>query len=155
MHAPPAPTRPRVALTALVAAAVLVAIAGGDLAAAASGGVVVVVSARSPLTSISRLHLADLYLGRTSHFPDGRPAEPIDQEAGSPARALFYETHVGRSEAQIKAHWSKIIFTGRGRPPRQVSGDAAVVELLAANPQAIGYVEGRLVDERVRVVRIE
>ena len=60
-----------------------------------------------------------------------------------------------RIPTEAPVDWSKIIFTGRGRPPRQVSGDAAVVELLADNPGAIGYVEGRLVDERVRVLRIE
>lgn len=116
--------------------------------------VVVAVSADSPVTEISRLHLADLYLGRSSRFEDGRPAMPVDQEQGASARESFYETYLRRSTAEIKAHWSKIIFTGRGRPPRDVPGGEQMRELLADNPRAIGYLDHRLVDGRLRVVEV-
>jgi ABC-type phosphate transport system substrate-binding protein len=117
--------------------------------------VVVVVSVRSSVGAISKLHLADLYLGRTARFQNGAPATPIDQRSGSAMRAEFTETILNRSEAQMKAHWSKIIFTGRGRPPREVSGDAAVRDIVARDPQAIGYIDASLVDSRVRVVRVQ
>lgn len=117
--------------------------------------VVVVVSADNPLTEISRLHLADLYLGRTSRFEDGRPAVPVDQEQGSAAREAFYESYLNRSPSEIKAHWSKIIFTGRGRPPRDVPGGEEMRELVAENPRAIGYLDRALVDGSVRVVEVK
>lgn len=116
--------------------------------------VVVVVSADSPVTEISPLHLADLYLGRTTRFPNGEPAEPIDQETTSAARADFYQRYLGRSLAEIKAHWSRLIFTGRGRPPRDVPTGEDVRRLVAENPAAIGYIERRLVDGSVRIVRV-
>ena len=122
---------------------------------AAADSVVVVVSARSSVGAISKLHLADLYLGRTVRFQNGAPATPIDQRSGSAMRAEFTETFLNRSEAQMKAHWSKIIFTGRGRPPREVSSDAAVRDIVARDPQAIGYIDASLVDSRVRVVRVQ
>lgn len=117
--------------------------------------VVVVVSSDSPVTEISRLHLADLYLGRTTRFPDGEPAEPIDQKTTSTARADFYQRYLGRSLAEIKAHWSRLIFTGRGRPPRDVPTGEDVRRLVAENPGTIGYIERRLVDGSVHIVRVE
>jgi hypothetical protein len=45
-----------------------------------------------------------------------------------------------------------MVFTGRGRPPQQVRDSAAMKELLAANPGAIGYIDTRDVDESVRVL---
>ena len=153
----PASRRSRIPL-ALAAAVFLLASlrAGVGIAATADDvSVVVVVSADSPLTEIPRLHLADLYLGRTTRFPDGEPARPIDQEAGSPSRTAFYDTYLGRTEAEIKAHWSKIIFTGRGRPPKAVANDEDVKALVADDPSAIGYITERLVDDTVRVVRVE
>jgi hypothetical protein len=116
--------------------------------------VVVVVSAASPVTEISRLHLADLYLGRTTRFPNGTPAVPIDQRAGSAVRAAFSTTYLGRSEAQIKAHWSRIVFTGRGRPPLEASNDDAMRDLIAGDPRAIGYIDPRRLNSKVRVVRV-
>jgi ABC-type phosphate transport system substrate-binding protein len=116
--------------------------------------VVVVVSAASGITEISRLHLADLYLGRTTRFPNGAPAVAIDQRPGSPVRAAFSAMYLGRSEAQVKAHWARIIFTGRGRPPTEASSDDAVRDLIAADPRAIGYIDPRRLNSNVRVVRV-
>lgn len=121
----------------------------------AADTVVVVVSSDSPVTEISRLHLADLYLGRATRFPNGEPAEPIDRGTTSAARADFYQRYLGRSLAEIKAHWSRLIFTGRGRPPRDVASGEEMRRLVADDPETIGYLERRLVDRSVRIVRVE
>ncbi len=86
-------------------------VAYGVPAVMAADTLVVVVSAESPLTEISQSHLVDMYLGRATRFPDGRPVVPLDQEYGASARAQFYAEFVGRTAAEVKAHWSKLIFT--------------------------------------------
>lgn len=121
---------------------------------AAADTVVVVVSADSPLVELRRQWLADIYLGRSSRFPDGRRAVPIDLEPGIPERAEFYERYLGRSLAEVKTHWSKLIFTGRGRPPPALSSGEEVKGRVSGDPSAIGYLEEALVDGSVRVVRI-
>lgn len=149
-------TRPsRIGRRCLLACTAIAFVVSGARLGAADDTVVVVVSAENPLTEISRRHLADLYLGRTSRFPNGEAAEPIDQGSASPARAAFYQSYLGRTPAQIKAHWSKIVFTGRGRPPRDVPSCVEVRELVAGDVHAIGYVERRKVDRSVRVLRVE
>ena len=114
--------------------------------------VVAVVSSKSPVTSLSKSQVADIFLGKVVRFPNGTLAVPIDQEEGSPARDEFYATFTGKSPAQIKAHWTKIIFTGRGQPPMAVPGSAEARRSVAANPQAISYVERSAVDSSVRVL---
>ena len=115
---------------------------------------VAVVSARSTVTTLTRSQMADIFLGKTTRFPDGGQAVPIDQSEGTPARDEFYTRITGKSAAQMKAYWSKIIFTGRGQPPRAVPSSSETKKLLVANPNAIGYVEPRLVDETLRVVTV-
>ena len=117
-----------------------------------SADVVAVISTRNPVTSMSKSQVADIFLGKTVRFPDGTRAEPIDQAEGSSARAEFYATFTGKSPAQIKSHWTKIIFTGRGQPPVAVSTSAEVRRLIAANPRAIGYIERGAVDSTVKVL---
>lgn len=136
----------------LLAMAALPLLVGAGMPAAPD--VVVVVSAASRITEIPRLHLVDLFMGRTSRFPDGAPAVPVDQRPGSADRAAFSSAFLGRSEAQVKAHWAKIIFTGRGRPPVEAASGEAVRTMVAADPQAIGYLDRKLIDASVRVVRV-
>jgi ABC-type phosphate transport system substrate-binding protein len=117
--------------------------------------VVAVVSSKSPVTAISKNQVVDIFLGRVSRFPDGEQALPIDQAEGSAARDEFYAKFAGKSAAQIKAHWAKIIFTGRGHPPEDVSNSIEVKKLVIKNPHAIGYIERNMVDGSVRVVLSE
>jgi ABC-type phosphate transport system substrate-binding protein len=120
--------------------------------AANSEDVVAVVSAKSPVTALNAGQVADLFLGKTSRFPDGTQAMPIDQAEDSAARERFYAQFTGKSPAQVKAHWSKIIFTGRGQPPKQVASEAEAKKMIATNPNAIGYIDSALVDGSVRVL---
>jgi ABC-type phosphate transport system substrate-binding protein len=115
---------------------------------------VAVVSAKRTVTTLSKTQVADIFLGKTTRFPDGSQAVPIDQAEGTLAREEFYTWIAGRSAAQMKAYWSKIIFTGRGQPPRAVSSGSEAKKLIVANPNAIGYVEPKLVDDTLRVVTV-
>jgi ABC-type phosphate transport system substrate-binding protein len=121
----------------------------------AHGDVVAVVSDRSTVVSLSKNQLVDIFLGRAARFPNGNQAVPIDQAEGTDERNEFYTRFAGKTAAQIKAHWSKIIFTGRGQPPRVVSNSDEIKKLLATNLNGIGYIEQSAVDDGVKVVRIE
>ncbi len=121
-------------------------------AATAPAGVVAVVSSKSAVVTLSHGQIADIFLGRINRFPSGATAVPIDQAEGSAERDEFYVEFAGKSASQIKAFWSKIIFTGRGQPPRDVANGIEVKRVLASNPDAIGYIDEKLVDATVRVV---
>jgi ABC-type phosphate transport system substrate-binding protein len=114
--------------------------------------VVAVVSAKSPITALDKTQVADLFLGKTNRFPNGGQAVPIDQAEGLAVRDEFYDKVLGRTAAQMKAYWSKIIFTGRGQPPPSVSSDIEMRKRVSENPAAIGYIDRSLVDNSVRVV---
>jgi ABC-type phosphate transport system substrate-binding protein len=104
--------------------------------------VVIVNPAAAP---ISKEQVADLYLGR------GGTWTPIDQTVGSGIYVEFYKKATGRDIAQVKAIWSRILFTGRGLPPKQLPDSAAVKKAVAANPNAVGYIEKSAVDGSVKV----
>ena len=128
------------------------AIAGNT---AALADVVPVVSAKCSLDHLSKKDLADIFLGRTARLPDGEQVQAIDQDEGSPVRDEFYATFLGKTPAQLKAHWSKIIFTGRGKPPLAVPNSGETHRLLATNPHAIAYMDRSQLDSTVKAVRID
>ena len=104
--------------------------------------VVIVNPAAKP---ISKEQIADLYLGRTAGLT------PVDQTVGSAIYVQFYKKVTGRDVAQVKAIWSRILFTGRGLPPKQLPDSEAVKKAVAANPNTVGYIEKSAVDATVTV----
>lgn len=116
--------------------------------------VAAVVSTKLKVVSLTTDQLSDIYLGRSNRFPDGTIAIPCDLAEGSPLREVFYTRVLGKSQAQIKAHWSKIIFTGRGQPPRQVTSSGEAKRLAADNPGVVCYIEADAVDPSVRAVLV-
>ncbi|WP_198674827.1 phosphate ABC transporter substrate-binding protein [Rhodoferax ferrireducens] len=133
----------------------LIGLTLGLCASATAADVVAVVSANGPVATLSKNQVVDIFLGKASRFPDGRLAVPIDQAEGSAARDEFYTTFAGKSPAQLKAHWSKIIFTGRGQPPIAVPNSIDVKKHVAETPNTIGYIERNLVDGSVKVLPIQ
>ncbi|WP_349282320.1 phosphate ABC transporter substrate-binding protein [Polaromonas hydrogenivorans] len=127
---------------------------GASVAAADVVVVVLVVSAKNPMATMNKNQVADIFLGKTSRFPDGRQAVPIDLAESSAARDEFYLNVTGKSPSQLKAHWAKIIFTGRGEPPLEVANGAELKKRMADNPNVLGYIERNMVDDSVRVVLV-
>jgi ABC-type phosphate transport system substrate-binding protein len=124
----------------------LVALTLGLLLAASARAQDIVVIANPAAAPISKEQIADIYLARNNAWT------PIDQSAGSPIYAEFYKKATGRDTAQVKAIWSRILFTGRGVPPKQLLDSAAVKKAVAANPKAVGYIEKSAVDASVKVI---
>jgi ABC-type phosphate transport system substrate-binding protein len=132
--------------------AILIGLLLNLIGATTVADVVAVVSAKSPISTLTKPQVADIFLGKVSHFPNGIQAEPIDQIEGSSVRNEFYEKVAGKSPAQVQALWSKIIFTGRGEPPPTVSNSVEMKKIIVANPAAIGYIDRDLVDDSVKVL---
>jgi ABC-type phosphate transport system substrate-binding protein len=120
--------------------------------ATATADVVAIVSSASPITAVTKGQIADIFMGKIRRLPNGAAALPIDQIEGSSAREEFYTKVVGKSGAQMKAYWSRIIFTGRGQPPKEMSTSEDVKKLVVSNLAAIGYIDEKLVDSSVRVL---
>lgn len=96
--------------------------------------------------------LSRLFLGRTSNFADGSKATPLNLAEGQAGRDEFDSKVLNRSAAQLKAYWSKLVFTGKGTPPKELADDAAVKAAVAADSSAIGYIRSGNVDDSVKVV---
>lgn len=135
----------------LYAALLLGGLTGGVADAAE---LVVIVSARAAVTTLRQDQVAGIFLAEASSYPDGNEAVAVDQGIGSPLRDEFYQKVANRSPALMKAYWTKMIFTGRGQPPREAPNSAAVRRLVADNPGMIGYIERAALDPSVRPVLV-
>ncbi len=91
-------------------------------------------------------------LVRSIYLGENRSLTPVDQAVGSIDRDLFLQGVMDMTQSRFKRHWSQLIFSGRGRPPNNLSSQQAVRSWVASNPIAIGYVDSTFVDSSVKVV---
>ena len=135
------------ALTLALAAALLIA-----PGSASADEIAVIAHPQLPVTRISAPALADIYKGQSSRLDGGERVTPVDQARGARIREGFYRAVANMSAGQINAYWSRLLFTGKRKPPRALADDAAVLDFVATTPGAIGYVDRAKVDSRVKVV---
>lgn len=93
-----------------------------------------------------------IYMGKTNNFENGKPAQPINSSNGNNSRENFNKLVIGRTNTQVNAYWSKLLFTGKGTPPTEVGNDQDVIAAVSANEAAIGYVDASAVTANVKVV---
>ena len=124
---------------------VAAALVGATALQAANADVVVIVSAKNTASTMTADQIAAIYLGKSNDM------KPVDS-GDAPVRSQFYSKVAGKDEAQVKAIWSKLVFTGKATPPQEMKTSADVVKAVAADPTSVGYVDRGAVDASVKVV---
>lgn len=122
------------------------------LTSAAHAEVAIVVNKSVAISEIATDQAADIFLGKVDSLPNGTKMVPIDQEDTEKVRTEFYTKVVKKDAAQLNAYWSRLIFTGKGEPPKKVADNAEVLALVASNPNIIGYVDASAVNSSVKVL---
>jgi hypothetical protein len=95
---------------------------------------------------LSKDQVADIFLGKNVTMT------PVDQLETTPVRAEFYKAATGRDLVQIKATWSRLVFTGKGLPPAELSDAAAVKKAVSSDPKKVGYISKSALDGSVKVL---
>jgi ABC-type phosphate transport system substrate-binding protein len=103
--------------------------------------VVVISSTRNTIEHVSQDDVSYIFMGRYRKLPDGSTARPLDLEADSPVRKAFYRQLVDKSPEEINAYWARLVFAGRTTPPAETKGQEELLEKVANDPKAIGYID--------------
>ena len=100
--------------------------------------IAVVTLASSPISALNRAELSRLALGQQQALNDGTPVRFADLAPG-PVRERFYRMIAQRNPAQMRAYWSRLVFTGRGKPPPVAHSGEELREWLQKDASLIGY----------------
>ncbi len=126
------------------------ALAGLAFAGLAQAQIAVIVNPKNA-GGLTAAQVADIFLGKSSALPGGGTAAPADLPESSAVREQFYSKVTGKNAAQVKAGWSRLVFSGKATPPKELASAAEVKKFVAGNPDAIGYIEKSAVDGSVKV----
>src|SRR5689334_13238113 len=93
----------------------------------------VIVNVANGSTNIGRDDLARIFLKKTTTWPNGQTAQPVDQSLTSPVRKAFSQSVLGKDVAAVESYWQQAIFSGRALPPFVKTSDADVLAYVRAN----------------------
>ena len=102
-----------------------------------NANIYVVVNENSPIQVSAVDEIADVYLGRRKSVGDTYIDQVLDRTGED--RRLFFEKVTNMRISQVNAYWAKLKFSGSMRAPEEVDSRQELLDKLANNPQAIGY----------------
>jgi ABC-type phosphate transport system substrate-binding protein len=132
--------------------AVVIFLAGASLPAEL--GLRVVVNEANPVSSLSRAEVSELFLKKTTSWPDGTVVLPVDQFEDSEARQVLNREVHHKSGKAVRAYWQQRVFSGRDVPPPEKDTDASVIAFVLRNRGAIGYVTTAGAVSGVKIVAV-
>lgn len=119
-------------------------IATGLLVCCSSQAEIVVVVNNANSDALTKSDVSRIFLGKNKSFT------AVNVSSGNASRAEFNKKALNKSSSQVKAYWSKLVFSGKGTPPKELDSDAKVKEFVASNPKAIGYIDSANLDGSVK-----
>jgi len=118
----------------------------------ANAALSVVVAAGSGIPEMSQTEVRAIFLGKSKNFANGASASPAYQDEGSSKYAEFGDKVLRKSAAQLTQYWARLVFSGKGSPPRSAADDGAVKAFVTSTKGGIGYIDSASVDSSVKVV---
>jgi len=121
-------------------------------AAPAHAELVVIASAGSRIGPLSRQEIINIYMGRYCKLKNDVIAMPLDIDMDSPERRNFYLHLLDKTLAEINAYWARLVFSGKTAAPEELASQREILDRVARDPNAIGYVDRRNLNAHVKVV---
>ena len=121
------------------------------LTSATYAEIAIIVNKASPLTAAQASDIQRVYLGKTQKI-NGTDVTPVNQTKNTGLSDNFNKVVLNKTSNQVKAYWSKLIFTGKGTPPQELNNDVEVINAVRGDVNTIGYIDASLVDDTVNVI---
>jgi len=102
---------------------------------------------------VSKSDLRDVFTGAATSLKDGSHVTPVLLKSG-PAHDEFLSEYIGKNDTAFRASWRSLVFSGQASMPKSLDSDSAVVEYVAHNPGAIGYIGKSTPHDGVKILAV-
>lgn len=106
-------------------------------------------------TELSEETVRALFTMRLRRWSDGTPVRVFVLPDRHPLHKAFAKKILGVFPHQLRRAWDRLVFSGTGQAPREVSDETEMLDRVSKTAGAVGYVSDNTWDERVRVVPME
>lgn len=92
------------------------------------------------------------FLGSATRWPSRKPVKVLELPEENQATLQLYSKLLHKTPAAVRDIWAASYFTGKALPPKQVANDAEMKKIVAAEQNAIGFIDAGSVDDTVKAV---
>ena len=133
--------------------AFFVAFAALGLSVQVQAQAIVIANASVKSADVSKADLKDVFTGASSSLKDGSKVTPVLLKSGG-VHDEFLTEYIGKNDTAFRASWRSLVFSGQASMPKSLDSEAAVVEYVAHNAGAIGYISKATPHEGVKVLTV-
>ena len=124
-----------------------------------SAQVAVVVNKANPVRDISLRQVQDIYLGNTVAWTDHLRIFPVSLKSKEVVTKTFFMKALNKKPNDMRRIWIRLMLSGDVSPPKVVGLASDVLDYVASNEGAIGFVDVVHLDDRaheaVQVISVE
>lgn len=121
------------------------------LPALAAADVAVIVNPANT-NQVDEQFIQKAFLGSVGRWPSRANVVLVELPETSADTIHFYTKMLRKSPAAVRDIWAANYFTGKASPPKQGATDDDVKRQVAANKNAIGFINSNSVDGSVKVI---
>jgi len=106
-------------------------------------------------TSLPLSSVRAIFSMRLNTWPDGTQVTVFVLPDRHPAHARFSRTILKMLPYRLRREWDRLVFSGTGIAPIEVTDEAEMRRRVATTPGSIGYLDEGLVDASVRAIAVK
>jgi len=132
----------------------LLAAASSIFAVHAQAQAIIIANPSVKSADVSKNDLRDVFTGAASSLKDGSKVTPVLLKQGG-THDEFLSEFIGKNDTAFRATWRSLVFSGQASMPKSLDSEASMVEYVAHNPGAIGYIGKATPHEGVKVLAVK
>ncbi len=125
---------------------------------AAFADVIIIANKDVPENTLNRKEIKEIFLGKRVQWSDHGKIHVAILKKPEFCEA-FLKQYLNKSESKWRSYWKRMVFTGRGLPPRSFKTDAEILVHVSETKGAVGCVSSKRILEKsgspVKIIEIK
>lgn len=114
----------------------------------------IVVNREVSTSQLSRGELQAIFTMRVRVWSDGLPIKVFVLSDNTPEQSEFAKKILDIFPYQLRRYWDRLVFSGTGQAPFELTSSGEMYNRIASTPGAIGYLPTEYVGNQVRIVKV-
>ncbi|MCP4111003.1 MAG: hypothetical protein GY749_36680 [Desulfobacteraceae bacterium] len=138
-----------VLLTILVFPAFIIA-----FESSADTGTKIIINDSVEAEAITRDDLKKIFLGKKVKWNSNQSIKIAVLKEGG-IHENFLRTYIQKTSSQFRYYWKKLLFTGKGIPPKSFTSEDEIINYVSSTVGAIGYASSGIQKDGIKVITIK
>jgi len=114
----------------------------------------IVVNRDVAANQLTHTELQAIFTMRVRAWPDGSPIRVFVLSDSAPEQAEFAKKLLEIFPYQLRRYWDRLVFSGTGQAPIELTSPGEMYNRVASTPGAIGYLPTEHIGNLVRIIKV-